>query len=164
MRRAHAALAAGRRALRDTFAPAARRALRGWLSRAAAPLFRPDVAVAPDPLAPDPRVVARGVAAAFALCASEGRPVRLLAARAPGAVFRIFLHTVRSECAVERTVPPAPGGRPARAAAALPPFTAGAGPAVFVLGDEAGGDDLRLRLSPGTPRDPRVRVSSGFPA
>ena len=57
-------------------------AARDWFRRAAAPFFRPDVAVAPDPLAPDPRVLARGFAAAFALCASGERPVRLLAARA----------------------------------------------------------------------------------
>ena len=135
-------------------------AARDWFRRAAAPFFRPDVAVAPDPLAPDPRVLARGFAAAFALCASGERPVRLLAARAPGADFRVLLHAVRGECAVERTRPAASGGLPARATARLPPFTAGAGPAGFGLA--GGGDDLRLLLLPGTARDPRVRVSFRF--
>ena len=143
-------------------------AARGWRMRLAALFFEPDVIAAPDPLAPDPRVVADGFAAAFRQCADTGRTRRLLVARAPGTVFRIALDPSKRECTVERVaaasgacVPPdAPLDRlcslPARAASRLPPFSTGAEPSVLLLSGD--GDDIRLVLRCGTPRDARVRA------
>ena len=144
---------------------AAAEALLALAGRLRSPWFAPDLVAAADPLAPDPRVLVRGVAAAMRLCAAEDRPVRLLVSRAPGAVLELRLDAVRRRCIAELLdAPPAPAPDPApappapvpapapprRAESALPPFALGAEPAVFRL--EAGTDDLRLEFLPGPVR------------
>lgn len=124
-------------------------AFRTWLSRWLAPRFAPDVLAAADPLDPDPRVIARGVAEALRRCARDDVPVRLLVARVPGAVFKIGLDAVRRRCVVERA-DAAPDAPRRRAEEPLPPFTAGAGPAAFVLRGDT--DNLRLECRPGRDR------------
>ena len=124
-------------------------AFSNWLSRLLAPRFRPDVLAAADPLDPDPRVIARGIAEAARRCMRDDVPVRLLVARVPGAVFEVRLAAVSRKCVVERVDAP-PGAPRRRAEEPLPPFTAGAGPAAFVLRDDT--DNLRLEFRPGRDR------------
>lgn len=140
----------------DRVSAFAEESVRAWISRVRAPLFRPDVVVAPDPLAPDPAVVARGLAAAMARCAAEGAEVRVLAGRAPGARFSVSFDAVKRTCSVELERPRPRRGVPSAATEPLPPFTQGLEPSVLVL--DGDGDDLRLLVSPGTGRDSRLRV------
>lgn len=144
---------AGFRGFSDDVSALLADAAASWVSRVRAPFFRPDVTVAPDPLAPDPRVVARGIAAALSRCASEWRPLRVLVGRAPDAAFRVFLHSVRSVCIVD-LVSPVPPGIPSRAEIRLPRFSLGLQSAVR----ELAGDDIRFSVSPGSGRDSRLRV------
>ena len=129
---------------------AAAEALRAWRRRLLSPRFVPDVSAAPDPLDPAPRVLAGAVAAAMRRCAAEGRPVRLLLARAPGADFTLRLDAARRRCLVDRLggAPDAAGApaTPRHAEAALPDLAPGAEPAVLRL--DGDGDDLRLELLP----------------
>ena len=109
------------------------------------PFFRPDETVAPDPLRPSARVVAAGVARAFAEGAG-GRPdgFRLLVCRAPGSMIEIRLDATRGRCFVD--VRPPPADAPAHAEAALPPLAPGDAPSRFAIA----ADNLRLvvRASP----------------
>ena len=132
--------------------------LRAWRRRLLSPFFAPDVRVAADPLAPAPRLLAGGIAAAMRRCAAEGRPVRLLVARVPGAVFELRLRAVVPRVLVDRLDAPATAAdaaAPRHAEAALPPFTPGAEPAVFRLAADT--DDLRLEFRPGPRVSYRVR-------
>lgn len=125
-------------------------ALCAWRRRLLSPEFVPDVAAAPDPLDPAPRILAGAIAASMKRCAAEGRPVRLLLARAPGADFEIRLDAARRRCFVDRldaaTVSPPTPGPPRHAEAGLPEFTPGAERALFRL--SGGDDDLRLEFRP----------------
>jgi hypothetical protein len=129
---------------------AAAERLRAWRRRLLSPRFVPDVSAAPDPLDPAPRVLAGAVAAATKRCAAEGRPVRLLLARAPGADFSLRLDAARRRCFVDRAGDDVAGSAPRHAEAALPEFTSGAEPAAFRLAD--GTDDLRIEFLPAGPR------------
>ena len=141
---------------------AAAEALRAWRRRLLSPGFVPDVSAAPDPLDPAPRVLAGAVAAAMKSCAAEGRPVRLLLARAPGTDFELRLDAARRRCFVDRVdAGPGPAGgvagsAPRHAEAALPEITSGAERAVFRLA--GGGDDLRLEFRPAGARGVAYRV------
>ena len=137
---------------------AAGEALRAWRRRLLSPRFVPDVSAAPDPLEPAPRVLAGAVAAAMRRCADEGRPVRLLLARAPGADFEVRLDAARRRCFVDRTdsADAVAGSAPRHAEAALPEFTPGAEAAVLRLAGT--GDDLRLEFRPAGPRGVAYRV------
>ena len=131
-------------------------ALRAWRRRLLSPRFVPDVSAAPDPLEPAPRVLAGAVAAAMRRCADEGRPVRLLLARAPGADFEIRLDAARRRCLVDRADGGVAGSAPRHAEAALPEFTSGAESAVLRLAGD--GDDLRLEFRPAGPRGIAYRL------
>jgi len=133
-------------------------ALRAWRRRLLSPRFVPDVSAAPDPLDPAPRVLAGAVAAAMKSCAAEGRPVRLLLARTPGADFEIRLDAARRRCFVDRTdsADAVAGSAPRHAEAALPEFTSGAEAAVLRLAGD--GDDIRLAFRPAGPRGVAYRV------
>ncbi len=151
-------LARGLGPLLDGVPAAAAESLRAWRRRLLSPRFVPDVSAAPDPLEPAPRVLAGAVAAAAKRCAAEGRPVRLLLARAPGAAFEVRLDAARRRCFVDRTdsADAVAGSAPRHAEAALPEFTPGAEPAVFRL---AGGtDDVRLEWLPAGARGVSYRA------
>ena len=151
-------LARGLGPLLDGVPAAAAESLRAWRRRLLSPRFVPDVSAAPDPLEPAPRVLAGAVAAAARRCAAEGRPVRLLLARAPGAAFEVRLDAARRRCFVDRTdsADAVAGSAPRHAEAALPEFTPGAEPAVFRL---AGGtDDVRLEWLPAGARGVSYRA------
>lgn len=127
-------------------AAAARAAVAAWLSRLAAPFFRPDAVAAPDPLAPDPAVPADALAESLRLAAREGTAVRLLLAPAPGTDFEIGLLSATSEitvlCAGSAATRP------------VPRFSTGVGPSVLHLRGD--GDGIRLVLEP-VPRGVLVR-------
>lgn len=139
---------------------AAGEALRDWRRRLLSPRFVPDVSAAPDPIDPAPRVLAGAVAAAMRRCAAEGRPVRLLLARAPGSDFEIRLDAARRRCFVDRvdSAPAVAGLRtpPRHAESALPEFTSGMERAVLRLAGD--GDDLRLEFRPAGPCGISYRV------
>jgi hypothetical protein len=135
---------------------AAGESLRAWRRRLLSPRFVPDVSAAPDPLEPAPRVLAGAVAAATKRCAAEGRPVRLLLSRAPGAAFEIRLDAARRRCFVERADPGPSPAAARHAEASLPEFTPGAERAAFRLA--GGGDDLRLEFLPAGARGVAYRV------
>ena len=135
---------------------AAAEALRAWRRRLLSPRFAPDVSAAPDPLAPAPRVLAGAVAAAMKRCAAEGRPVRLLLARAPGADFEVRLDAARRRCFADRVDSGPSPAPPRHAEASLPEFSPGAERAAFLLA--GGGDDLRLEFLPAGARGVAYRV------
>ncbi|MBQ9726229.1 MAG: hypothetical protein IJV65_01835 [Kiritimatiellae bacterium] len=135
-----AAFPRGESILKTAFRPL-RRAAALRAARWGELFFRPDETVAADPLRPSARVVAGGVAQAFAR-GVPARPAgfRLLVCRVPGRTVAIRLDAARRRCFVD-VAPPHPDA-PAHAEAALPAFAPGAAPTRFLVAE----DNLRLVL------------------
>ncbi|MGI5868070.1 MAG: hypothetical protein ACOX9C_01310 [Kiritimatiellia bacterium] len=131
--------------------------LPGLLDAIAAPVvFRPDVTVAVDPLAPAARPLAAAAKAALRQAASTGAPVRLLVARTPGFDLRIQINAVRRRafaeirCAKTQEIVSA-------SQAALPPFTCGDETACIEAADA--GDNARVVGRPAAAGRTRLRVT-----
>lgn len=138
------------------FAASVAALLPGLLDALVAPVvFRPDVTVAVDPLAPEARPLASAVQAALRQAVSAESPVRLLIARAPGFDLRIDLNAVRSRGFAEirragsTTVV-------SSSQAALPPFTCGDETAS--LGAPDAGENARVVILPAASGRSRLRV------
>ena len=118
-------------------------------------VFRPDVTVAVDPLAPEARPLASAAQAALRRVVSTEAPVRLLVARAPGFDLRIDLNAVRSRAFAEvrraglATIV-------SSSQAALPPFTCGDETACLEAADA--GENARVVILPAAPGRSRLRV------
>ena len=117
--------------------------------------FRPDVAIAVDPLAPEARTLAAGAQAAMRHVASTGAPVRVLLARAPGFDLIVDLNAVRRRAFAE--IRRAGSAEVVSASqAALPAFTCGDETARIAAVDS--GDNARVVVLPPASGTPRLRV------
>lgn len=124
-----------------------------WCRRLLVPWFRQDLTIAADPLAPEARPIAQGVAEAIRRCADENRPFRLWIAPVPGFRTDVRIHAARRLATAEILTF---GGRSvSRSEASLPPVVPGLAQARFRL--ERFGDSVRLLFVP-TPGGPSWSV------